>query len=174
MPHTGQRAVAQEWWRTAVIYEVYVRSFADGNGDGIGDLAGVRARLPYLAELGIDAIWFAPWYPSPMADAGYDVADYREVEPLFGSLAEAEKLIAEAHALGIRIIIDIVPNHGSDQQQWFTDALAAPAGSAERARYHFRPGQGDAGNLPPNNWPSELGGPAWSRTKNADGTAGEW
>ena len=145
MPHTGQRAVAQEWWRTAVIYEVYVRSFADGNGDGIGDLAGVRARLPYLAELGIDAIWFAPWYPSPMADAGYDVADYREVEPLFGSLAEAEKLIAEAHALGIRIIIDIVPNHGSDQQQWFTDALAAPAGSAERARYYFRPGQGDAG-----------------------------
>ena len=174
MPHTGQRAVAQEWWRTAVIYEVYVRSFADGNGDGIGDLAGVRARLPYLAELGIDAIWFAPWYPSPMADAGYDVADYREVEPLFGSLAEAEKLIAEAHALGIRIIIDIVPNHGSDQQQWFTDALAAPAGSAERARYHFRPGQGDAGSLPPNNWPSEFGGPAWSRTTNADGTAGEW
>ena len=174
MPHTGQRAVAQEWWRTAAIYEVYVRSFADGNGDGIGDLAGVRARLPYLAELGIDAIWFAPWYPSPMADAGYDVADYREVEPLFGSLAEAEKLIAEAHALGIRIIIDIVPNHGSDQQQWFTDALAAPAGSAERARYHFRPGRGDAGSLPPNNWPSEFGGPAWSRTTNADGTAGEW
>ena len=174
MPHTGQRAVAQEWWRTAAIYEVYVRSFADGNGDGIGDLAGVRARLPYLAELGIDAIWFAPWYPSPMADAGYDVADYREVEPLFGSLAEAEKLIAEAHALGIRIVIDIVPNHGSDQQQWFTDALAAPAGSAERARYHFRPGQGDAGSLPPNNWPSVFGGPAWSRTTNADGTAGEW
>jgi alpha-glucosidase len=174
VPHTGQRTVAQEWWRTAAIYEVYVRSFADGNGDGIGDLAGVRARLPYLAELGIDAIWFAPWYPSPMADAGYDVADYREVEPLFGSLAEAEKLIAEAHALGIRIIIDIVPNHGSDQQQWFTDALAAPAGSAERARYHFRPGQGDAGSLPPNNWPSEFGGPAWSRTTNADGTAGEW
>ena len=133
MPNTGQRAAAQDWWRTAAIYEVYVRSFADGNGDGIGDLAGVRARLPYLAELGIDAIWFAPWYPSPMADAGYDVADYRAVEPLFGSLAEAEKLIAEAHALGIRIIIDIVPNHGSDQQQWFTAALAAPPGSAGNA-----------------------------------------
>jgi alpha-glucosidase len=174
VPDTGQRATADDWWRTAAIYEVYVRSFADGNGDGIGDLAGVRARLPYLAELGIDAIWFAPWYPSPMADAGYDVADYREIEPLFGSLAEAEKLIAEAHALGLKIIIDIVPNHGSDQQQWFADALASPAGSAERARYHFRPGRGEAGNLPPNNWLSEFGGPAWSRSTNADGTAGEW
>ena len=172
MPNTGQRAAAQDWWRTAVIYEVYVRSFADGNGDGIGDLAGVRARLPYLAELGIDAIWFAPWYPSPMADAGYDVADYRAIEPLFGSLAEAEKLIAEAHALGIRIIIDIVPNHGSDQQQWFTDALAAPAGSAERARYHFRPGQGDAGSCRRTTGRRMFGGPAWSTvTTNADGTA---
>jgi alpha-glucosidase len=161
--HTGQRAAARDWWRTAAIYEVYLRSFADGNGDGIGDLAGVRARLPYLSELGIDAIWFAPWYPSPMADAGYDVADYRGIEPLFGSLDEAEKLIAEAHALGIRIIIDVVPNHGSDQQQWFIDALASHPGSAARARYHFRPGQGAAGSLPPNNWPSEFGGTAWSR-----------
>ena len=169
MPHPGQRAAAHDWWQTAVIYEVYMRSFADHNGDGIGDLSGVRARLPYLAELGIDAIWFAPWYPSPMADAGYDVADYRAVEPLFGSLAEAEKLIAEAHALGIRIIIDIVPNHGSDQQQWFAGALAAPAGSAERARYHFRPGRGAAGELPPNDWPAMFGGPAWSRVPGSDG-----
>ena len=163
MLHSGQGAAARDWWRTAAIYEVYVRSFADGNGDGIGDLAGVRARLPYLAELGIDAIWFTPWYPSPMADAGYDVADYRAIEPLFGSLAEAEKLIAEAHALGIRMIIDVVPNHGSDQQPWFTGALAAAAGSAERARYHFRPGREARGELPPNDWTSMFGGPAWTR-----------
>ena len=164
MPNTGQGAPAHDWWRTAAIYEVYVRSFADGNGDGVGDLAGVRARLPYLAELGIDAIWFAPWYPSPMADAGYDVADYRAIEPLFGSLAEAEKLITEAHDLGIRIIIDVVPNHGSDQQPWFARALAAPPGSAERSRYHFRPGRGAGGELPPNDWTSMFGGPAWTRT----------
>ena len=169
MPHSSQSAAPRDWWRTAAIYEVYMRSFADGDGDGIGDLAGVRARLPYLSELGIDAIWFAPWYPSPMADAGYDVADYRAVEPLFGSLDEAEKLIAEAHALGIRIIIDVVPNHGSDRQQWFADALAAQPGSAERARYHFRPGQGATGDLPPNNWTSEFGGTAWSRVSSADG-----
>ena len=134
------------WWRNAVIYQVYVRSFATGPAPadghvaerddvGVGNLAGVRSRLTYLADLGIDAIWFNPWYSSPGADAGYDVADYRSVDPLFGTLEEAEKLIAEAHQLGIRIILDIVPNHGSDQQQWFTDALAAPPGSAERARY---------------------------------------
>ena len=143
MPHPGQRAAAHDWWQTAAIYEVYMRSFADHNGDGIGDLAGVRARLPYLAELGIDAIWFAPWYPSPMADAGYDVADYRAIEPLFGSLAEAEKLIAEAHALGIRIIIDIVPNHARISRSG-SPTRAAPA-SAGEARYHFRPGRGAAG-----------------------------
>jgi alpha-glucosidase len=172
VPSTGQGASAHDWWRTAAIYEVYVRSFADGNGDGAGDLAGVRARLPYLAELGIDAIWFAPWYPSPMADAGYDVADYRAIEPLFGSLAEAEKLITEAHDLGIRIIIDVVPNHGSDQQPWFARALAAPPGSAERSRYHFRPGRGPGGELPPNDWTSMFGGPAWTRTPSAEPTAG--
>ena len=119
-----------------------MRSFADGNGDGIGDLAGVRARLPYLAELGIDAIWFNPWYPSPMSDAGYDISDYRGIEPVFGTLADADALIAEAHALGIRIIIDVVPNHGSDQHPWFTAALAAGPGSAERDRFWFRPGRG--------------------------------
>jgi alpha-glucosidase len=169
VPHSGPSAEPRDWWRTAAIYEVYVRSFADGNGDGTGDLAGVRARLPYLAELGVDAIWFTPWYPSPMADAGYDVADYRAIEPLFGSLGEAEQLIAEAHELGIKIIIDVVPNHGSDRQQWFTDALAAPAGSAERARYHFRPGRGAGASLPPNNWISEFGGTPWSRATPAGG-----
>ncbi len=130
------------WWRSAAIYQLYVRSFADANGDGTGDLAGVRAHLSYLAGLGIDAIWFNPWYPSPMSDAGYDISDYRSIEPVFGTLADADALIAEAHALGIRIIIDIVPNHGSDQHPWFTAALAAAPGSAERDKFWFRPGRG--------------------------------
>src|SRR3954465_4485988 len=120
--------MADEWWRGAAIYQVYLRSFADGNGDGVGDLAGLRAKLPYLAELGIDAIWLNPWYPSPMADGGYDVADYRAIGPLFGPLGEAETLIEEAHALGIKIIIDIVPNHCSDQHPWFQQALAEGPG----------------------------------------------
>jgi alpha-glucosidase len=162
------------WWRGAAIYQVYVRSFADGDGDGTGDLAGVRARLPYLAELGIDAIWFNPWYPSPMDDGGYDVSDYRDIEPVFGSLAEAEKLIEEAHTLGIRIIIDIVPNHCSDVHPWFTAALAAGPGSPERERFWFRPGRGENGELPPNNWQSRFGGPAWTRVAELDGTPGEW
>jgi alpha-glucosidase len=172
---------SKPWWRNAVIYQVYIRSFAAGAqpghvaaDGGVGNLAGVRSRLSYLAALGVDAIWFNPWYPSPMADAGYDVADYRGIDPLFGTLEEAEKLIAEAHDLGIRIILDVVPNHGSDQQQWFTDALAAPPGSPERSRYIFRPGRGDGGELPPNNWTSEFGGPAWSRTTGPDGQPGEW
>ncbi|GAA4228911.1 alpha-glucosidase [Streptosporangium album] len=155
------------WWRGAAIYQVYLRSFADGNGDGIGDLAGLRARLPYLSDLGVDAIWLNPWYPSPMADGGYDVADYRDIEPSFGTLAEAEKFIEEAHALGIRTIIDIVPNHGSDQQEWFVQALAAGPGSAERGRFWFHPGRGEHGELPPNDWQSIFGGPAWTRV--ADG-----
>src|ERR1700743_485123 len=113
------------WWRDAAIYQLYVRSFADGNGDGIGDLAGARAHLPYLAALGIDAIWFNPWYPSPMADAGYDISDYRSIDPVFGTLADADALIGEAHAHGIRIIIDVVPNHSSDRHPWFTEAPAA-------------------------------------------------
>src|SRR6185437_7801364 len=120
------------WWRGAAIYQLYMRSFADGNGDGIGDLAGVRSRLPYLARLGIDAIWFNPWYPSPRSDAGYDVADYRSIDPAFGTLADADALIAEGHALGIRTIIDVVPNHCSDRHRWFRAALAAGPGSPER------------------------------------------
>jgi alpha-glucosidase len=162
---------------------VYVRSFAAGSGPGsngaaaaagVGNLAGVRSRLSYLADLGVDAIWFNPWYPSPMADAGYDVADYRAIDPLFGTLDEAEKLIAEAHQLGIRIILDIVPNHGSDVQPWFTAALAAPPGAPERDRFIFRPGRGQGGELPPNNWVSEFGGPAWTRVTGPDGQPGEW
>jgi alpha-glucosidase len=162
------------WWRGAAIYELYVQSFADGDGDGIGDLAGVRSRLPYLAALGIDAIWFSPWYPSPRSDAGYDVADYRSIDPAFGTLADADALIAEGHALGIKTIIDIVPNHCSDQHRWFQAALAAAPGSPERARFWFRPGRGTDGEIPPNNWHSIFGGPAWTRTTAPDGTPGEW
>jgi alpha-glucosidase len=166
--------LAGQWWRSAAIYQIYPRSFADGNGDGVGDLAGVRAHLSYLARLGVDAVWFNPWYASPMADAGYDVADYRAIDPLFGSLTEAEALIEEAHALGIRIIIDIVPNHCSDAHPWFRQAIEAGPGAASRDLFWFRPGRGENGELPPNNWHSIFGGPAWTRTKNPDGTDGEW
>ncbi|HEY8372180.1 MAG TPA: glycoside hydrolase family 13 protein [Pseudonocardiaceae bacterium] len=162
------------WWRDAVIYQVYIRSFADGNGDGIGDIAGIRQRLPYLRDLGVDALWINPWYPSPMADAGYDVADYTDIEPMFGTLEEAEAMIAEAHELGLRVILDLVPNHTSDQHPWFQAALAAGPGSPERERYIFRPGRGPNGEEPPNNWQSYFGGPAWSRVTESDGTPGEW
>jgi len=162
------------WWPGAAIYQVYVRSFADANGDGTGDVAGVREKLPYLADLGIEAIWFNPWYPSPMADAGYDIADYRDIDPVFGTLTEVEALIDEAHALDIKVIVDVVPNHCSDEHPWFRAALAAPPGSAERALFWFRPGRGEAGELPPNDWQSIFGGPAWTRTINPDGTPGEW
>jgi len=166
--------VPRPWWRSAAIYEVYVRSFADGNGDGIGDLAGVRARLPYLRDLGVDAIWFTPWYPSPMADGGYDVADYRDIDPMFGTLGEAEHLIEEAAGLGIRVIVDIVPNHCSDRHRWFREALIAGPGSRERDRFWFRAGRGKGGDLPPNDWSSIFGGSAWTRTQGDDGTPGEW
>jgi alpha-glucosidase len=170
----GVAGVRRPWWRDAVIYQVYVRSFADGNGDGIGDLAGVRARLPYLRDLGVDAIWFTPWYPSPMADGGYDVADYRDIDPMFGTLAEAEQLIDEARAVDIRVIVDIVPNHCSERHIWFQAALAAPPGSPERARFWFRPGRGSHGELPPNDWKSIFGGSAWTQTQRDDGTPAEW
>ncbi len=124
----SQRAAESTWWRDAVVYQVYIRSFADANGDGTGDLAGVRAHLSYLSALGVDAIWFSPWYPSPLADAGYDIVDYRSIDPAFGTLWEAEQLIAEARSLGIRTIIDIVPNHVSSQHPWFREALVSPAG----------------------------------------------
>ncbi|WP_203579968.1 glycoside hydrolase family 13 protein [Microbacterium hibisci] len=162
------------WWRSAVIYQVYVRSFADGNGDGTGDLAGVRARLSYLKDLGVDAIWFNPWYPSPLADGGYDVEDYRDIHPQFGTLAEAEQLIEEALALGIRTIIDVVPNHISDQHPWFQAALAAGPGSPERERFWFHPGTGESGDGMPTDWVSSFQGDTWTRTTNADGTPGEW
>ncbi|HET8779687.1 MAG TPA: glycoside hydrolase family 13 protein, partial [Agromyces sp.] len=162
------------WWRSAVIYQVYVRSFADSDGDGTGDLRGVRSRLGYLKELGVDALWFNPWYPSPMADGGYDVCDYRDIHPSFGTLADAELLIAEALALGIRTIIDIVPNHVSSEHPWFRAALAAGPGSAERERFWFHPGKGPNGDEPPTHWVSNFQGETWTRTTNVDGTPGDW
>jgi alpha-glucosidase len=163
-----------DWWRHAVIYQIYPRSFADGNGDGVGDLAGIISRLPAIADLGVDAIWLSPFYRSPQKDAGYDVSDYCDVDPVFGTIADAEKLITTAHDLGLRIIVDLVPNHSSDQHEWFQAALAAGPGSPERARYMFREGLGESGELAPNNWESVFGGPAWSRITNPDGTHGQW
>ncbi|MCY0937292.1 glycoside hydrolase family 13 protein [Streptomyces sp. H34-S4] len=157
------------WWREAVIYQVYPRSFADSNGDGMGDLEGIRSRLPYLKELGVDAVWLSPFYASPQADAGYDVADYRAIDPMFGSLHDADAVIREAHALDLRIIVDLVPNHCSDQHEWFKQALREGPGSPLRERFHFRPGRGADGTEPPNDWESIFGGPAWTRI--ADG---EW
>ncbi|HET7690957.1 MAG TPA: glycoside hydrolase family 13 protein [Nocardioidaceae bacterium] len=158
--------MSADWWRTAVVYQVYIRSFRDGSGDGVGDIAGLRERLPYLADLGVDAIWINPWYPSPQADGGYDVADYRAVAPEYGTLAEAEQLIAEAHGLGLKVILDIVPNHTSSEHRWFQAALAGD--EAARARYLFRPGRGKDGEEPPNDWDSTFGGPAWTRTEQGD------
>jgi alpha-glucosidase len=163
-----------DWWRSAVIYQVYIRSFADGDGDGVGDIPGLRSRLSYLAELGVDAIWINPWYPSPMKDAGYDVSDFRAIEPVFGTLADAEAMVGEAHALGLRVLLDIVPNHVSDRHAWFQAALAAGPGSPERARFIFRDGLGPGGEKRPNDWNSGFGGPAWTRVVEADGRPGQW
>ncbi|NES16779.1 MULTISPECIES: glycoside hydrolase family 13 protein, partial [unclassified Micromonospora] len=158
-----QHDPATGWWTEAVIYQIYPRSYADSNGDGIGDLPGITARLGHLTELGVDAVWLSPFYPSPQADAGYDVADYRDVDPLFGTLADADKMIAEAKARGLRVIVDLVPNHTSSRHRWFQAALAAGPGSPERQRYVFRDGKGPQGAEPPNDWQSVFGGPAWTR-----------
>jgi len=157
------------WWRHAVTYQVYVRSFADSDGDGVGDLAGITSRLPYLRDLGVDALWVTPFYTSPQHDHGYDVADYEDVDPLFGTLADADTLIASAHDLGLRVIVDLVPNHTSSEHAWFQAALASPPGSPERARYLFRDGRGPDGEEPPNNWRSVFGGAAWTRVPD-----GQW
>jgi alpha-glucosidase len=166
--------MTRPWWRDAVIYEVYLRSFADSDGDGNGDLPGLRAHLPYLVDLGVDAIWIAPWYPSPLADGGYDVSDYRDIHPMFGTLADADGLLADAHEAGIRVISDLVVNHTSDQHPWFQEALRAAPGSRERDRYFFRDGRGAGGESAPNNWISAFGGSAWTRVTEPDGSPGQW
>jgi alpha-glucosidase len=165
----GGSTRAPAWWRSAVFYQIYPRSFADGNADGIGDLSGVTSRLDYLHDLGVDALWLSPFYRSPMADGGYDVSDPCDVDPIFGTLGDFDRMVAGAHQRGIRVTIDIVPNHFSDQHPWFQAALAAGSGSPERERFIFRDGRGEHGDLPPNNWPSAFGGPAWTRVTGADG-----
>ncbi|HSS66928.1 MAG TPA: glycoside hydrolase family 13 protein [Nocardioidaceae bacterium] len=176
IPATASSTVTSKtgepWWRTAVVYQVYIRSFADGDGDGVGDIRGLRDRVPYLKALGVDALWINPWYPSPMADAGYDVADYRVIDPVFGTLADAEALLREAIAADLRVILDIVPNHTSSEHRWFQAALAGD--EQARRRYLFRPGRGPRGDQPPNDWRSQFGGSAWTRVVDGDGRAGDW
>ncbi|GAB3697140.1 glycoside hydrolase family 13 protein [Nocardiopsis oceani] len=172
MSHTASSPTS--WWRDAVVYQVYPRSFADSDGDGIGDLPGIRGRLGHLRDLGVDAVWISPFYASPHADAGYDVTDYRRVDPLFGTLEDADALLRTAHEQGLRVIVDLVPNHCSEEHPWFRAALEDGPGSPFRDRFHFRPGRGSDGELPPNDWKSVFGGPAWTRVKNADGELGEW
>ena len=162
------------WWRDAVIYQVYPRSWSDADGDGVGDLPGITSRLPYLRDLGVDALWISPFYVSPMNDAGYDVADYRDIDPVFGTLEDADTLVATAHDLGIKVLVDLVPNPTSSEHAWFRAALAAAPGSPERDRYVFRDGKGANGDQPPNNWPSVFGGRGWTRVTEADGTPGQW
>lgn len=168
-PPTMTRSGNLDWWRDAAIYQIYPRSFADANGDGVGDLSGITQRLGYVESLGVDAVWLCPFYVSPQADAGYDVADYRAVDPLFGTLADFDAMLAEAHRRSLRVIVDLVPNHTSSAHPWFTAALATASGSPERDRYIFRQGRGEAGELPPNNWTSVFGGPAWTPAGD-----GEW
>ncbi|MDT7733558.1 MAG: alpha-glucosidase, partial [Mycobacterium sp.] len=162
------------WWTDALFYQVYPRSFADSNGDGVGDIDGVAAQLDYLDGLGVNSIWFSPIMVSPMADHGYDVSDPRDIDPLFGSLAAMERLIAAAHQREIKITMDLVPNHTSSQHPWFQEALAAEPGSAARDRYIFRDGRGPGGAQPPNNWQSVFGGPSWTRVVEPDGEPGQW
>jgi len=170
----GDSESSQHWWHKAVLYQVYLRSFADANDDGVGDIAGLISRLPYIKDLGVDAVWISPWYASPMLDGGYDVRDYVDTDPLFGSLEDVQTLIDTSHRLGLRVVLDFVANHCSSQHPWFQSALSSPVGSKERDWFYFKDGQGEGGNEPPNDWKSIFGGPAWTRSKNLDGTPGQW
>ena len=170
----SERMADPNWWRQAAVYQIYPRSFSDANGDGLGDIKGITAKVPYLKSLGIDAVWLSPFYPSALADGGYDVDDYRNVDPKLGTLADFDEMAAALHAAGIKLIADIVPNHSSDRHEWFKEALASPKGSAARERYIFRDGLGENGELPPADWDSIFGGPAWERITEPDGTPGQW
>ncbi|MFF2031870.1 glycoside hydrolase family 13 protein [Arthrobacter sp. NPDC058192] len=167
-------AADPNWWRQASVYQIYPRSFSDSNGDGLGDIKGITAKVPYLQQLGIDAVWLSPFYPSALADGGYDVDDYRDVDPKLGTLEDFDEMSAALHAAGIKLIADIVPNHSSNRHEWFREALASPRGSAARDRYIFRDGQGENGEIPPADWESVFGGPAWERITEPDGTPGQW
>ena len=162
-------AADAEWWRQAVVYQIYPRSFADSDGDGLGDIRGIISRIPYLASLGIDAVWLGPFYPSALADGGYDVDDYRDVDPRLGTLVDFDEMTARLHANGIKVIVDIVPNHTSSRHAWFREALAAVKGSPARDRYIFRDGQAPDGAEPPSDWDSMGGGSAWTRVPD-----GQW
>ncbi len=161
------------WWRTAVVYEVYLRSFADSDGDGVGDVNGLRSRLPYLVDLGVDAVWVTPWYPSPMADGGYDISDHRDIDPRLGTLDDVDALLGELHDAGLRLVVDLVANHTSAEHPWFRAAVAGGPAAPERARYFFRDGR-DGGDRPPNDWISAFGGSAWTRVREPDGRMGQW
>ncbi len=171
--HTFLRG-PKDWWRQAVVYQIYPRSYADQNGDGIGDLKGITSRVPYLKELGVDAVWLSPFYPSELADGGYDVADYRNIDPRIGTLEEFDVMLETLHANGIRVFVDVVPNHSSDQHEWFQAALKAAPGSPERDRYIFRDGKGENGEIRPSELVSHFGPTAWTRITEPDGTPGQW
>ncbi|WP_300678327.1 glycoside hydrolase family 13 protein [Nocardioides sp.] len=173
MRESNTQPTAQPWWRNAVVYQVYPRSFADTDGDGIGDLPGITAHLEHIAGLGADALWLSPFFKSPQHDAGYDVSDYCDVDPLFGTLADIDALLASAREHGLRVIVDLVPNHTSWDHAWFQAAVASEPGSPERARYLFRPVDPAAPDTPPNNWLSVFGGPAWSKVTSPAGVE-EW
>ena len=168
------RMADPDWWRQASVYQIYPRSFADSNGDGLGDIKGITAKVPYLKELGVDAVWLSPFYPSALADGGYDVDDYRNVDPRLGTLDDFDEMSIALHAAGIKLVVDIVPNHSSDRHEWFREALSSPKGSAARARYIFRDGLGENGELPPSDWDSLFGGSVWERIIEPDGTPGQW
>ncbi len=163
-----------DWWRRSVVYQIYPRSFHDGNGDGTGDLLGMSHALGYLASLGVDAVWVSPWYPSPMADGGYDVSDYCDIDPRYGTLDDAALFVNEAHGLGLRVFIDLVPNHASSDHPLFQAALSAAPGSPERDMFIFRDGKGDDGDEPPTNWGAIFGGSAWERVIGLDGRPEQW
>ena len=164
----SERMSDPNWWRQASVYQIYPRSFSDSNGDGIGDINGITAKVPYLKDLGIDAVWLSPFYPSALADGGYDVDDYRNVDPRLGTLEDFNEMAAALHASGIKLIVDIVPNHSSNRHEWFQEALASPKGSPARDRYIFRDGLGEKGELTPSDWDSVFGGPAWERITEPD------
>ncbi|MCD5341717.1 glycoside hydrolase family 13 protein [Arthrobacter sp. AK04] len=170
----SERMADPTWWRQASVYQIYPRSFSDSNGDGIGDINGITAKVPYLKDLGIDAVWLSPFYPSALADGGYDVDDYRNVDPRLGTLEDFNEMAAALQAAGIKLIVDIVPNHSSNRHEWFQEALASPKGAPARDRYIFRDGLGHNGELPPSDWDSVFGGPAWERITEPDGTPGQW